>query len=140
MVEIKVEIGGPGAEAAKAVAAGARGALRRAFGPALAEFGAIFSDQVKLWRFQNLLRIREKVDRLSSDQNVPDDMFRALPFGDAMRTLEAASQEDADEVQELWAKLIVKAATETETPSVNKLHIEILQSLTPADSALLQLL
>jgi len=139
-LEIKVDLGGPGAEAAKELAAGGRGALRRAFGPALTDFGTMLSDQMKLWRFQNLLKIREKVDRLVSERNVPEDLLGALPFGDAMRTLEAASQEDTDEIQELWARLIVKAASETEEPSVNKVHIEILQSLTPADSALLDLL
>jgi hypothetical protein len=57
-----------------------------------------------------------------------------------MRTLDAASQEDEDDVQELWAKLIVKAATASDKPSINKVHIEILRLLTPADSALLELL
>ena len=46
---------------------------------------------------------------------------------DAMRTLDAASQEDEDDVQELWAKLIVKAATASDKPSINKVHIEILR-------------
>ena len=139
MVEIKAEISGPGAEALKEVASGGRGALRRAFGSALTEFGEMLSDQVKLWRFKNLLRIREKVDRLASERSVPDALLSALPFGDAMRTLEAASQEDEDDVQELWARLIVRAAT-SDKPSINKLHIELLRSLTPADTALLELL
>ncbi|AJP73963.1 hypothetical protein TS85_22390 [Sphingomonas hengshuiensis] len=56
-----------------------------------------------------------------------------------MRTIEAASQEDEDDVQELWARLIVKASV-SENLKVNKLHIEILRSLSPADTALLELL
>lgn len=139
MVEIKADISGPGAEALKEVASGGRGALRRAFGSALTEFGEMFSDQMKLWRFKNLLQIREKVDRLASERAVPDALLSVLPFGDAMRTLEAASQEDEDDVQELWACLIVKAAS-SDKPSINKLHIELLRSLTPADTALLELL
>ncbi|GAA0456575.1 MULTISPECIES: Abi-alpha family protein [Sphingomonas] len=139
MVEIKAEFSGPGVEALKEVASGGRGALRRAFGSALTEFGDMLSDQMKLWRFQNLLRIQRKVDRIAAERDFPDALLQALPFGDAMRTLEAASQEDEDDVQELWARLIVKAAT-AERPSINKLHIELLRSLTPADSALLDLL
>lgn len=139
MVEIKADISGPGAEALKEVASGGRGALRRVFGSALTEFGDMLSDQMKLWRFQNLLRIREKVDRIASDRDVPDALLNALPFGDAMRTIDAASQEDEDDVQELWARLIVRAAT-SESPSINKLHIELLKSLTPADTGLLELL
>jgi hypothetical protein len=126
-------------EIVKEVAGGSRGALRRAFGSALTEFGEMLADSVKLWRFQNLLRIRDKVDRIVQERDVPEAAFKALPFGDSMRTIEAASQEDEDDVQELWARLIVKAA-ESDTPQINKLHIEILRSLAPADTALLELL
>lgn len=129
---------GPG-EIVKEVAGGTRGALRRVFGSALTEYGEMLADSVKLWRFRNLLRIREKVDRLVQERGVPVAAFKALPFGDSMRTIEAASQEDEDDVQELWARLIAKAA-ESETPKINKLHIEILRSLAPADTALLELL
>lgn len=121
------------------VAGGSRGALRRVFGSALTEFGEMLTDSVRLWRFRNLLRIREKVDRIVQERDVPESAFQALPFGDSMRTIEGASQEDDDDVQELWARLIVKAA-ESDTPKINKLHIEILRSLAPADTALLELL
>jgi len=126
-------------EIVKEVAGGSRGALRRVFGSALTEYGEMLADSVKLWRFKNLLRIREKVDRIVQERDVPEAAFKALPFGDSMRTIEAASQEDEDDVQELWAQLIVKAA-ESDTPKINKLHIEILRSLAPADTALLELL
>lgn len=126
-------------EIAKEVAGGSRGALRRVFGPALTEFGEMLADSVKLWRFRNLLRIREKVDRIVEERDIPEDAFGALPFGDSMRTIEAASQEDENDVQELWARLIVKAA-ESDCPKINKLHVEILSSLSPADTALLELL
>ena len=121
------------------IAGGARAALRRTLGPALEEFGLMLSDRVKLWRFRNLLTIREKADRLIAEKNAPAETLQALPFGTAMRVIEAASQEDEDDIQELWAKLIVSAAT-SETPKINKLHIELLGSLTPPDSAFLELL
>jgi len=136
MVEIKL----PGEDALKEVIGGGRGALRRMFGPALSEFGEMLGDHMKVWRFSNLLRLRDKIDRIAADRNVPSELFTALPFGDAMRTIEAASQEDDDDVQQLWAQLIVRATTKSEQPSINKLHIEILRSLGPADSALLDLL
>lgn len=126
-------------EIANEVAGGSRGALRRVFGSALTEFGEMLADSVKLWRFRNLLRIREKVDRIVQERDIPEDAFRALPFGESMRTIEAASQEDENDVQELWARLIVKAA-EADCPKINKLHVEILSSLSPADTALLELL
>lgn len=136
MVEIKL----PGEEALKEVTNGGRGALRRMFGPALAEFGQMLGDQMKLWRFKNLLRLRNKIDQIASNRDVPPELFKALSFGDAMRTIEAASQEDDEDVQQLWAQLIVRATTQSDRPSINKLHIEILRSLGPADSALLELL
>lgn len=139
MSEIKLEISGPGSEVAAEFAKGARGALRRAFGDAITEFSNMLSDQMRYWRFTNLLRIREKVDRLASEHNVPDALFQALPFGDAMRTLEAASQEDEPDVQELWAGLIVRAASSSR-PAISKIHIELLRSITPIDASLLELL
>lgn len=126
-------------EIVKEVVGGSRGALRRVFGSALTEYGEMLADSVKLWRFKNLLRIGEKVDRIVQERHVPEAAFKALPFGDSMRTIEAASQEDEDDVQEIWAKLIVKAA-ESDSPKINKLHIEILRSLAPADTVLLELL
>lgn len=95
---------------------------------------------MKAWRFRNLVRIQEKIDRLASERQIAPQLFKALPFGDAMRTVEAASEEDKDDVQQLWAKLIVKATTEGDRPSVKKLHIEILRSISEVDSALLDLL
>ncbi|PNQ74358.1 hypothetical protein BA950_14930 [Erythrobacter sp. SAORIC-644] len=126
-------------EIVKEVASGGRGAMRRVFGPALTEFGEMLADSMKLWRFKNLLRIQGKVDRIAKERSIPAAALNALPFGDSMRTIEGASQEDEDDVQEVWARLIVKAAA-SETPKVNKLHIELLQSLSPADTALLELL
>ena len=140
MVEIKVEVTGPGADALKELASGGRGALKRAFGPALTEFGEMLGDRMKLWRFTNFLKIWEKAERLIAERNLPDGLLKALPYGDAMRTLEAASQEDEGDVQELWARLIVNAATASGKPSINKLHVEILRALSPADASLLQLL
>lgn len=139
MAEIKLEISGPGSEVALELAKGGRGALRRAFGGALTEFGNMLSDQMRYWRLTNILRIREKVDRLANEHQVPDALFQALPFGDAMRTLEAASQEDEPDVQELWAGLIVRAAS-SDRPAINKLHIELLRSITPVDASLLEVL
>lgn len=45
MVDVSVELSGPGAELAKEVAGGSRGALRHVFGPALTEFGEMLGDQ-----------------------------------------------------------------------------------------------
>lgn len=126
-------------EIVKEVVGGGRGALRRAFGPALTEFGEMLADNAKLWRFKNLLKIREKVERIVQESDVPEAAMKMLSFGDAIRTIEAASEEDEDDVQELWARLIIKAA-EGQTTKVSKLHIDILRSLAPADAALLELL
>jgi len=126
-------------EIVKEVVSGGRGALRRAFGPALTEFGEMLADNARFWRFSNLLKIREKVERIVKERNVPEDAMSMLPFGDAIRTIEAASEEDEDDVQELWARLIIKAA-EGKATKINKLHIDILRSLAPADTALLELL
>lgn len=139
MVDIKLEVSGPGAEMAKEVASGCRGALRRVLGPALTEFGEMLGDQMKLWRFERLLKLRDKVEAIVLDRDMAVAPLQPLPFGDAVRTIEAASFEDDDSVQDMWARLIVNGASAAK-PGINKLHIEILRSLSSADSALLELL
>lgn len=130
---------GPGAEVAKEVAGGARSALKAALGPALEEFGQMLGDQVKFYRFTNLLRLQDKINRICDNRGIAHETIRALPIGDSIRTLEAASLEETEEVQELWARLVVRAAT-AESPRIDKLYIEILSALSPADTALLALL
>jgi hypothetical protein len=140
MVEIKAEIGGPGAEALKELAGGARGALRRAFGDALSTFGDMLDDRMKLWRFENLLKIQRRVDQIVQERNVAPELLKSLPFGDSMRVLEAASQEDEEAIQDLWARLVLKASIGPNAHHVSKIHIELIRSLTPPDRALLELL
>lgn len=135
-----IDLGEAGAGVVKEVLNGGRGALKRVFGGALVTLGEMIDDRMKVWRFGNLVKLRDKVERIAAERDLPEDLFKALPFGDAMRTIDAASQEDEDDVQEMWARLIVKAASEAEEPSVKKLWIEVLKALSPADTALLELL
>jgi thioesterase domain-containing protein len=52
--------------------------------------------------------------------------------------LEAASLEEEESVQELWARLIANAADPTKETTVKKVYVDILKSLSPAEVAFLE--
>lgn len=120
-------------------AADARRALGAIFGDAAAEVANIFSDTVKLWRFKNLLRIRDEVNEIAAQRGLTQDQLKALPLGDSLRVADAAANEDQPEIQALWARLIANVVTGASS-SIERAFIDLLKSLSPGEAALLDLL
>ena len=120
-------------------AADARRALAAVFGDATAELAGILSDNVKLWRFRNLLRIKDKVEDITARRGLTSNHLRALPMSDALRIAHTASDEDQPEVQVLWARLIANAMSK-EHGGVERAFIDLLKSLSPNEVLFLELL
>lgn len=117
-----------------------RALLEKLFGPAVTEFGGMLGDRMCYWRFRNLCHILSKVEEITKAHGFEVEGLSSLEFGDAFRTIEAASFEEKEEVQELWAGLIANAVSPDSTITIKKVYIEILRSLSPAEAALLELL
>jgi len=139
MSGIDPDLSKAGAQIAVDTAADGRRALTAIFGEAAEELAHIFSDSVKLWRFRNLLTIRDKVDAIVAERGLTNEQLKALPYGDSLRVADAASCEDQPELQALWARLIANAMS-GERGSIERALVDLLKSLSPTEVMLLDLL
>lgn len=117
-----------------------RALLGKLFGPAVGEFGGMLGDQMRYWRFRNLIRILSRVEKIVRDRGHDVEGLSTLEFGEAYQTIEAASFEEEEDVQELWARLIANAASPDSSVTIKKVYIEILKSLSAGEAIFLELL
>ena len=116
--------------------------LERALGPAVDEVGEIIVAHIRSWRWrkENL----ESIAQMHADEvecrKVDIDTLQPLPEGDAYRFMEAASMEDNETVQQLWAGLITSAMDPSSKTQINKAYIDILQAIGPIETGLLLLI
>jgi len=114
--------------------------LGRLFGPAVTEFGETLGDYARYIRLKHLAQILKKVQANQDVRDLPPEAIKALPFGDALRTIEAASYEEDETVQDFWARLIANATSPDGDGTIKKVYIEILKSLSAPEAALLDFL
>ena len=136
MSDVNAELAKASGQIAIDTAADARRALGSVFGEAATELAHILSDNVKLWRFKNLLKIKDRVDEIAARRGLSQNQLQALPLGEALRITNAAGDEDEAEVQNLWARLIVNA-TAGRTQKIERAYVDLLKSLSPSEVLLL---
>lgn len=100
----------------------------------------ILSDQVGFYRAMRLNRLAELYWADVKRRGLNPDLLRALPFGAAIRVLEAASLEDDDDVQALWARLMASASDPERSVEVKKAYVDILRSLGAVEVAILHVM
>jgi len=115
------------------------GFLGEIFGEPVRQFGGVVSDWSRYYRYQNLLRIGDKIRALhearayqGSPVPVPPEFI--LPL------IDGASLESNEKLQALWAGLVANATAPEERLNLRKIYIEILRGLEPLDAEVLQLL
>jgi len=89
--------------------------VRAIAGPGAHELGLVLSDRVKFWRLNNLISISEKFDRICEEKNLSSANLRSLTIAVGLPMLEHAANEEEDELQELWANLMVSATADHES-------------------------
>ena len=94
--------------------AGSLSVVRAIAGPASSELGLMLSDRVKAWRMNNLIRVSEKFDRICDERGLNRYDLQSLSIDVGLPMLERASYEDDEELQEMWAKLMVSATSDTD--------------------------
>jgi hypothetical protein len=114
--------------------------LNGAFGPACRELGQAFTEQMRFWRFKNAVKILEKTQTIVAQRGLKPEQIKALGFGEGLLLLEAASLEEDDTVQEMWARLMANAVDPETATKPEKVYIEILKSLSSREVAFLLLL
>lgn len=103
--------------------------LKKLAGPAFEELGAIFADNVRVYRVKNLLKTTEKTKRILLDAGLRPN---PIPSRLLLPILDTCSVEDNDDLQERWAGLLASASQETD--SLSPSFIETLKQLTPEEA------
>ena len=140
----------PVSEAAKAVqevakATGKAIDATQAFGGFISRYVAgpleqgmkIFEDKLKYMRWERQVRLMQRSEQLLRESGLTGPT-RAIPLKLAIPLLEAASLEDDDYLQDLWARLLVNGANGGSHVSLERAHIAILEQLTPLEAVILQ--
>lgn len=97
----------------------------------------IFEDKLKYMRWERQVRLMQRADQLLKEIGL-DKPTRPIPLKLAVPLLEAASLEDDDSLQDIWARLLVNAANGASRISLQRAFIVVLEQLTPLEAALLQ--
>jgi len=106
-------------------------------GPSVSEFAGMAGDWAAYIRMKNLCMIYDKVQDLQSARSTLGK-HTPIPTRLAIPLLQAASNEDNEELQEMWASLIVSATDPENKFKLQKVHIGILAQAEPLDAMLLK--
>jgi hypothetical protein len=97
----------------------------------------IFEDKLKYMRWERQVRLMQRADQLLKEIGLPQPT-RPIPLKLAVPLLEAASLEDDDYLQDLWARLLVNAGNGGSRVNLQRAYIAILEQLTSFEAAILQ--
>ncbi|KAA0887987.1 Abi-alpha family protein [Oryzomonas rubra] len=110
--------------------------ISRYVGTSLSEAFGIFEDKLKYMRWERQVRLMQRANDFLLKEGFSQPT-QAIPMKFAVPLLEAASLEDDDYLQDLWAKLIVNAAIEESDITINRTFIDILERLSPLEAKIL---
>jgi hypothetical protein len=113
--------------------------MGQVFGPAATEIGELLGDRVQLWKRLNAHDVAAKYHAKILKRGLDPDCLEPLKLGEAVPLIEAASYEENDEVQELWAELLVNAQDPAANVTAEKVFIALLRELGPCEAILLRL-
>lgn len=137
------------AEAAKATAEAVGKALdtannlggffSRIFGPALEEMGGMLHDSVRLRRATRLIRLQQRYEEIRAQACLTNDT-KPIDLKVALPLLEAASIETNDDLQDMFARLLVNGTNPNSGIEIKRAYVSILQDFTPLEARLLMVL
>lgn len=100
--------------------------------------GAIGGDYLDEYRRVNREKIQKKFDKVMHDTNVKDIPQPNVTF--VIQILKAAQDENRDELQDIWAKLIAAAIDPAKSPRYRREYVEIIKKFEPLDARVLMAL
>jgi hypothetical protein len=107
----------------------------KVFHEPIEQASGIVSDKLKFVRWQRQVRMADEVNKILESRGTTQT--RAVPPKLALPILEAASNEDNDELQDMWAKLLANAMDPGVDVEIRLTFVEILKALNPLDVKLL---
>ncbi|OYY78968.1 MAG: hypothetical protein B7Y43_03575 [Sphingomonas sp. 28-62-20] len=97
---------------------------------------AVIGDRIAVWRLMNALNLQKKV----SEQLLSNGLIinsTQIPERYAFAWFEKATEQDEPEIQELFARLLARAA-EGDADAIDRRHIDTLASFTPTDAVVMK--
>lgn len=102
----------------------------------LEQASGIIEDKLKYMRWERQVRLMNRADDFMDEIGLQMPT-RAVPMKFAIPLLQAASLEDDDDLQDLWAKLLVNAANAGSGVDLKRAYIDILEHITPLEAQIL---
>jgi hypothetical protein len=99
----------------------------------------IFEDKLSYMRWENQLNLIDKANEKLAERGLCSPT-RVLPLQFTVPLVEAASLEDDDYLQDLWATVLVNAADETVDVQHRRAFISILEDMTSLDVKILKVI
>lgn len=97
-------------------------------------WAAVVGDRIASWRLVNAAKLQLKVQTEFKKLGLKPSIDK-IPERYAITWFEEASKQDEDEIQDLFARLLARAAAEDDD-ALDRRNIEIVSKLTPNDAAL----
>lgn len=114
------------------------GFFSKVFGGGLENLGGTFGDWASVYRYKNILKLRDKVNALHKERGL--DAIEPIPFRIALPFIEKVSAEDDEGLQDMWARLLVNANDKNSGVKISKIYVDILASLQPLDAKIVDYL
>jgi hypothetical protein len=103
--------------------------------PPIQEIGLIFSDQIMFWRYQNQLRLSNRVRELHLKNKV---VPREIPVKLFVRLIESASLEEDRVLSEMWANLLANATDASNEVVYHDVFVRVLSELSSLEVQILE--
>lgn len=106
-------------------------------GPAAEELGLTLQDSVKVYRFKRRIRLLQKIKEICDGAGIEP---HAVPLKILLPSVEYASMEENDDLQDRWAALLANSALQDSNCQVLPAFVDILRQVTPIDAQFFDLL
>lgn len=97
----------------------------------------IFEDKLKYTRWERQIRLMKKADEFMKSMGI-DKPNNPIELKLAVPLLQAATLEENDYLQDLWAKLLVNSVNDKNKIKLMRSYIDILERLTPLEAKILE--
>lgn len=112
------------------------GFISNYIGGSIEQAMGLFEDKLKYMRWERQVHLMQRAEQLMKDVGLAQPT-RSIPLKLALPLFEAASLEDDDDLQDLWARLLVNGANGNSRVTLKRAYISILEQLTAFDASLL---
>ena len=113
------------------------GFISRYISGSLEQGVGIFEDKLRYVRWERQIRLMERANQLMTQLGA-DGPTKPIPLKLAIPLFQAASLEDDDYLQDMWAKLLVNASISERKIELRHAHIDSLERLSPVEALILE--